>query len=195
MARTTVTFEQYDLFATATERVLPQDEGLGRGAHPVINVDRQDMLEFINWLNASTGRHFRLPSEAEWEYAARAGTTSRYFWGDDPDPERANSSANADPDHFVYTAPVASFPPNAWGFYDMAGNVWQAVSDCLHANYVGAPIDGRAWVDPGCKIRMARGGYFGSRRAMGSASRAAIGEHFRSMGLGFRLAEDWSDAL
>jgi formylglycine-generating enzyme required for sulfatase activity len=190
MAKTTVTFAQYDVFARLTGRVLPQDEGLGRGSQPVININRVEMLAFISWLNEGAARRFRLPSEAEWEYAAHAGTSTFYYWGNDPDPNFANTSRDGGRDQFQYTAPVGSFPPNAFGLYDMAGNVWQAVEDCRHANYQGAPTDGSAWISDNCDSYIARGGYYGSRRAMRPISRSAVGAQFRSMGLGFRLAAD-----
>lgn len=93
LARTLVTFAQYDVFAKATGRPLPQDDGLGRGENPVVNVDRGDMLAYADWLNATSGQKgYRLVTEAEWEYAARAGTTTPFYWGDKPDPNLANAA-------------------------------------------------------------------------------------------------------
>lgn len=190
MSRYPVTFDQYDAFARATRRPLPPDEGWGRDARPVIRVTWRDAQAFIEWLNGSTGRRFRLPSEAEWEYAGRAGTTTRYWWGDEPNPNYANTANNTGRDEWPYTSPVGSFPPNPFGLYDMAGNIWQFVEDCHHPSYDGAPTDGSAWTGGNCNGRIVRGGgYGGTRRAMQSASRAAMGETFSSAEVGFRVAE------
>jgi formylglycine-generating enzyme required for sulfatase activity len=191
MATTDVTFEQYDAFARASGHALPQDEGFGRDSRPVINVNRGEMLDFIVWLNTGTGRSFRFPSEAEWEYAARGGTDTPYYWGDKPSSDYANLSNNAGRDHFVTTSPVASFLPNPFGLYDMAGNVWQAVADCTHATIGKLPTDGRPWNAADCFTHIARGGWYNSgARGSRVTARAAVAESFRSMGLGFRIAED-----
>ena len=190
IAKTTVTFDQYDEFARETQRALPQDEGFGRGTRPVINVDRQDALDFIAWLNAGTGHRFRLPSESESEYAARGGTATPYFWGDRAAASYANVTKVGTVGRFTGTAPVASFLPNGFGLFDMVGNVWQMVEDCRHPFLIGAPTDGTAWVDKVCDGRIARGGYYASMsRGSRVTTRAAVGNGFRSMGLGFRLAE------
>jgi formylglycine-generating enzyme required for sulfatase activity len=187
LGETDITFNQYDAFARATSRPLPQDEGRGRGDFPVVNVSWLDMQDYIAWLNRRTKRHYRLPTEAEWEYAARAGTTTDYFWGDQLDPTMANSAGSI----FNGPSPVKSFPANPFGLYDMSGNVWQAVADCVHPDYVGAPAEGSAWAEPHCTAHIARGGYYGSLRfGLTVVARSGIGESFRSMGLGFRLAED-----
>lgn len=190
MDRYDVTFDQYDAFARATHRPLPPDEGWGREERPVIHVTWRDAQAFIAWLNAGTGRHFRLPTEAEWEYAARAGTTTLYWWGDEPDGNYANTSADTGRDHWPHTSPVGAFPPNRLGLYDMLGNVWQLVEDCRHPSYEGGPTDGSAWTSGDCDSRVARGGCYASiRRGMQVAARSAAGETFDSAALGFRLAE------
>jgi len=190
IARYDVTFDQYDAFARATQRDPPVDEGWGRGARPVIHVSWRDAQAFIAWLNARTARHFRLPTEAEWEYAARGGTTTLYWWGNEPNPDMANTATNSGRDQFRYTSPVGSFPANPFGLYDMAGNVWQMTQDCRHGSYEGAPTDGSAWLDGPCDSRTVRGGgWAGIRRAMQVAARAATGETYDSAELGFRLAE------
>ncbi len=191
MARYDVTFDQFDAFARATHRPLPVDEGWGRGTRPVIHVSWRDAQAFIAWLDQGSGRHFRLPTEAEWEYAARAGTTTLYWWGNEPDPNMANTATNSGRDHYRYTSPVGVFPPNPFGLYDVSGNVWQMTQDCRHGSFEGAPTDGRAWLDGPCDSRTVRGGgWAGIRRAMQTAARAAVGETFDSAELGFRLAED-----
>lgn len=191
LARFDVTFDQYDAFARATHRALPPDEGWGRGERPVIHVSWRDAHAFIDWLSQGTGRRLRLPSEAEWEYAARGGTTTLYWWGDEPDPDKANTVTNTGRDHFRYTSPVGAFPANPFGLYDMSGNVWQFVEDCRHGSFEGAPADARAWVEGPCDSRVVRGGSYASiRRGMQVAARAAAGETFDSAELGFRVAED-----
>ncbi len=156
-----VTFDEYDAFANATERQLPSDEGWGRGKQPVINVSFNDAQDYVNWLSKQTGKKYRLPSEAEWEYAARAGTKSRYWWGD----EIGHNNANCDGCRSYWddkqTAPVSSFGANAFGLYNTAGNVGEWVEDCWHDNYRNAPTNGSAWKksDNGyCGKRVIRGG-------------------------------------
>lgn len=186
-----VTFAQYDAFARTTGRPLPADEGWGRGDRPVIHVSWADARAFAEWLSSGTGRRFRLPSEAEWEYAARGGTTTLYWWGDMPNPDMANTAADTGKDTYPNTAPVGRFPANPFGLHDMLGNVWELVEDCRKPSYEGAPADGTAWIDKDCDSRAVRGGAFGSvARGMQSAARGAAGEHFDSAGMGFRLAED-----
>jgi formylglycine-generating enzyme required for sulfatase activity len=190
LARYPITFEQFDAFARATRRALPTDEGWGRGRRPAIHVSWLEAQTFVAWLNAGTGRHFRLATEAEFEYAARGGTTTLYWWGDEPNPNMANSAANSGRDVYPFTAPVDAFPPNPFGLHDMSGNVWQMTEDCRHGSYENAPTDGSAWTESLCDGRVVRGGGFGGiRRALQSAARAATGETFNSAELGFRLAE------
>jgi formylglycine-generating enzyme required for sulfatase activity len=141
--------------------------------HPVVCVSWTDAQAYVRWLAAQTGRAYRLPSEAEQEYAARAGTATARFWGDTmagacqyanvADLAAAavlNFARTPDMcrDGHVYTAPVASFQPNRFGLYDMLGNAWQWVEDCFNENYAGAPADGSAWTTGACHMRMLRGG-------------------------------------
>ena len=192
IADSEVTFEQYDAFARATGRALPQDEGTGRDTRPVININRADMLAYIGWLNETSGETgFRLPSEAEWEYAARAGTMTPYYWGNEPDSHYANNAQDIPPDVYPTTAPVKSFLPNAWGLYDMAGNVWEATADCMNADYVDAPTDGSARKDGYCFAYITRSGEYDSiRRGIMVTARGAAGNEFAGMSLGFRIAQD-----
>lgn len=178
LGRTEVTFDDYDLFAAATGRDRPGDEGWGRGRRPVINVSWEDARDYAAWLARVTGRPYRLPSEAEWEYAARAGTTAprwyeetvgaaaepcRFMNGQDqrldassfyPDSTKKMFASEGlwkpldCDDGFVNTAPVGSFEPNPWGLHDMLGNVWEWVADCPYG-YADAPVDGRAVHDDG----------------------------------------------
>jgi formylglycine-generating enzyme required for sulfatase activity len=118
-----VTFEQYDRFARAAGRALPEDEGWGRGRRPVINVSVYDALDFARWVSRQSGVRYRLPTEVEWEHAARAGSRSRFPWGDDLGSNRANCDGCGSRWDGESTAPVGSFAPSAWGLYDAIGNV------------------------------------------------------------------------
>ena len=126
-----VTFAQWDACVAdgGCNGYSPDDEGWGRGSRPVIHVTWDDAQSFISWLNAETGGNYRLPSEAEWEYAARAGSATKYSWGDDIGENRANCSKSCG-DRWANTAPVGSFSANAWGLHDMHGNIEEWVQDC-----------------------------------------------------------------
>jgi formylglycine-generating enzyme required for sulfatase activity len=144
-------------------------------AHPVACVSWNDASAYARWLSGKTGPHYRLLTEAEWEYAARAGTTTTRFWGDAADMscDYANGAdrsvraqvpgagswaiANCN-DRYAYTAPVGSYRPNAFGLYDMLGNLEEWTEDCWNANYTGAPADGSAWASGDCSLRAVRGG-------------------------------------
>jgi formylglycine-generating enzyme required for sulfatase activity len=118
-----VTFEEYDRFARETGRDLPDDEGWGRGRRPVINVSVYDALNFAKWLSRKTRVHYRLPTEVEWEHAARAGSQTRYPWGGELGRNRANCDGCGSQWDDEKTAPIGSFEPNSWGLYDVVGNV------------------------------------------------------------------------
>ena len=118
-----VTFEEYDRFAHATGRELPDDEGWGRGRRPVINVNVYDAVSFAKWMSRQSGEHYRLPTEVEWEHAARAGSSGAFPWGDDIGSNRANCYGCGSRWDGVSTAPVGSFAPSTWGLYDVVGNV------------------------------------------------------------------------
>jgi formylglycine-generating enzyme required for sulfatase activity len=184
LSRYEVTFEQYDAFAKATSRRLPSDKSWGRGRHPVMNVTWDDAQAFIHWLNGRTGQHYRLPSEAEWEYAERAGSSTVYPWGDAWDGGKARG------DGARGTVPVGSFEPNAWGLHDMVGNVWEWVQDCYRENFDGAPTDGTAWVSRDCKDHVYRGGSWIGGAGVRAASRERAPVTLRANDIGFRLAED-----
>ena len=125
MGKHEVTFEQYEEFAQGPGRRVPEDEGWGRGRRPVINVSWLEAMRYAEWLGRQTGNRYRLPTEAEWEYAARAGSTSAYPWGDELGVQRANCGDCGSDFSNDRTAPVGSFAPNAWGLHDMVGNVWE----------------------------------------------------------------------
>ncbi|RMD67692.1 MAG: formylglycine-generating enzyme family protein [Gammaproteobacteria bacterium] len=191
MGKYEVTFEEYDRFCEATGRGKPDDEGKGRGNYPVINVSWKDAKAYAKWLSEQTGKTYRLPSEAEWEYAARAGTTTRYWWGDEVGKGHANCNGCGSQWDNKWTAPVGSFPPNPWGLYDTAGNVWEWVEDCWHGSYAGAPLDGSAWVSRSCSRRVVRGGsWYDFPRYVRSAYRYGYTPADRFNFIGFRLARD-----
>ena len=138
-----VTFEDFDRFAEAAGRERPDDQGWGRGRRPVINVSWADAEAYAEWLSAETGRSYRLPSEAEWEYAARAGGDTPYGWSDTIDGEaNCDGCGRRSPRRTVL---AGTFRANAWGLHDMHGNVWEWVQDCWNGSYEDAPADGTAW--------------------------------------------------
>jgi formylglycine-generating enzyme required for sulfatase activity len=157
-----VTFAEWDACAAdggCPSNKNPSDAGWGRGNRPVINVSWSDTQEYVAWLSKKTGKDYRLLSEAEWEYVARAGTTTRYFWGDDIGKGNANCNGCGSQWDLQQTAPMGSLKPNAFGLYDMLGNVWEWVEDGWHESYSGAPTDVSAWLwgsDP--SYRVVRGG-------------------------------------
>ncbi len=181
-----VTFEDYDRF-THPDKVA--DESWGRGRRPVINVSWDDAMEYVAWLSSQTGAEYRLPSEAEWEYAARAGSAAEYSWGDEAGTDRANCAGCGSRWDGRATAQVGSFAPNAWGLHDMHGNVFEWVEDCWNDSYAGAPSDGSAWLQGECVLRVSRGGSWGAPpRALRSAYRGGSTTGYRSSYLGFRVA-------
>ncbi|MBS0155509.1 MAG: SUMF1/EgtB/PvdO family nonheme iron enzyme [Nitrospira sp.] len=194
-----VTFDEYDRFALTTGRLLPDDQRWGRGQRPVINVSWQDAKDYAAWLSEKTGKRYRLPTESEWEYAARSEGKDD-LWAGTSDEEQLNNYA-------VYrrraknprTAPVGydqERRPNAIGLYDMSGNVLEWVEDCMHSTYNEAPTDGTAWLETGrgdCDYRVNRGGAWSadlsvtlrvSRRFLDNLSLS------HNQDLGFRLVQD-----
>jgi formylglycine-generating enzyme required for sulfatase activity len=157
---------------------------------PVINVSWEDAKAYVGWLSDVTGKDYRLLTEAEWEYAARAGTTTRYFWGD----ESAMGDANCDGCGGGWTreqtAPVGSFRPNAFGLHDMNGNVWEWVEDSWHETYDGAPTAAAPWLlDADPSYRMIRGGSWRNEsEQVRSAFRVRRNHHVEFDTLGFRVA-------
>jgi formylglycine-generating enzyme required for sulfatase activity len=194
IGRYEVTFEEYDQFATAAGHWLPRDSGWGRGRRPVINVLWRDAVEYTKWLSAQTGKRYRLPSEAEWEYAARAGKETAYWWGKRLVKELANCNGCGSPWDNKQTSPVGSFKPNPFGLYDTAGNVWEWVEDCWHDNYNRAPADGSAWQEAAggsCNQRVLRGGSWGHvPENLRSSVRFRYITGLRLNTIGFRLAQD-----
>jgi formylglycine-generating enzyme required for sulfatase activity len=188
-----VTFEEYDCFARTTGHDLPSDQCWGRGTRPVINVSWEDAVAYCQWLSAQTGQIYRLPSEAEWEYACRAGTTTEYSWGDDIGCNHTNCLNSGSQWSGKRTAPVGSFEHNPWGLYDMHGNVWEWCEDCWNDSYRGAPSDGSAWTNGKCERRVLRGGSWNNiESSVRAAYRFNHTTSFRYNGYGFRVAKDLS---
>ena len=189
IGRYTVTFDEYDDYAKANQIEPPSDSGWGRGKRPVINVSWKDAVAYAHWLAGQTGKAYRLPSEAEWEYAAKAGTETAYWWGDNIETNRANCAGSGSQWSGKQTAPVGSFPANPWGLHDTVGNVWEWVQDPWHGNYEGAPSDGSVWEQGGSDTRVLRGGSWFSHQVYARASsRNAYDPGSRSDLIGFRLA-------
>jgi formylglycine-generating enzyme required for sulfatase activity len=155
---------------------------------PIEQVSWQDAQRFIGKLTSRTGHQYRLLSGAEWEYAARAGTTTKDHWGN-----AFNASKAAGCCAGLKTEPVGSYAPNAFGLYDMHGNVWEWVEDCWNGNYAGAPTDGSAWTSGICRHRVLRGGGWSDLpRNLRAANRNGIGSGMRLIYLGFRVARTLS---
>lgn len=191
LSRFEVTFEEYDQFALATERPLPSDMGWGRGKRPVIYVSWEDAQAYAAWLSEQTGQAYRLPSEAEWEYAARAGTESAYWWGNALQPGMAlcdDCEPLTDSDR---SAKVGSHPPNPWGLFDLNGNVDEWVADCYSENYMGAASSQQARTNGDCSQRVMRGGsWFEIWRLVRSSARYRHPLQASRDTWGFRVAVD-----
>ena len=203
-----VTFAEWDecVSAGGCDRYRPDDEGWGRGSRPVINIRWEDARDYAAWLSRETGEPYRLLSEAEWEYVARAGTETARYWGEgeveqcghgngaDAALGLAHPESDADMvpcnDGHAYTALVGSFAPNAWGLYDMLGNVWEWTADCGHGSYAYAgPTDGSVWEGGDCTRRMLRGGsWHDTPRYLRSDFRSVFDAGTRAYYFGFRVA-------
>ena len=198
-----VTFDDYDRYAQAAGVEKPSDQGWGRGSRPVINVSWDDAQAYIKWLNEQPeirqslqGQKYRLPSEAEWEYAVRAGTTTAFSTGDQITTEQANFDGNYSHNgsgksgkYLQKTTPVGSYPANPWGLSDMSGNVWEWVQDCWNESYQGAPSNRKPWQVENCTRRVLRGGSWNnSPVSLRSTDRGRSTATNRDNYTGFRLA-------
>jgi formylglycine-generating enzyme required for sulfatase activity len=181
MMKYDVTFDLWNLCLEqgGCEGYHPDDQGWGQGNHPVINISFDDAVLFAQWLSRYTGKHFRLPTDEEWEYAAHGGTDTNYWWGDNPDCGKAAYGllANAECSNQEFkTKTVGSYPPNPYGLYDISGNVWQWTSTCP---------------DPDCQKRTLRGGSFIDASTYLNLSFKGSGKaNLHYMVYGFRLVED-----
>jgi formylglycine-generating enzyme required for sulfatase activity len=189
------TFAEWDACVAAGGcKHKPDDKGWGRGKRPAINVSWDDITkQYLPWLSRKTGKSYRLLTEAEWEYAARAGTTTRYAFGDSITKSQAQFSEGPS-GSAGKTVEVGSFKANAFGLHDMHGNVWEWAQDCWNTNYQGSPVDGSAWTTGDCSVRMLRGGSWRNpaRIHLRSANRNRSTIDSRDFNYGFRVARTLS---
>jgi formylglycine-generating enzyme required for sulfatase activity len=185
-----ITSEEWDACVILGGCTWPAPEtGWGRGRRPVMNVSWDDAKQYVAWLSTRTGKPYRLLSEAEWEYAARAGKQTAYSWGDEVGKGNANCRGCGSEWDDKQTAPVGSFAANAFGLYDMHGNVWEWVEDCWHDNYDGATTDGSPWTAGGdCSRRVVRGGsWISLPQNLRAAFRLRTSTDNRDFSLGLRV--------
>ncbi len=187
-----VTFAQWDACVndggcpkrdSVTNDEIAGDHGWGRGDRPVISVSAVDSAIYLSWLSHKMHTEYRRPTEAEYEYAARGGTQTDYWWGNEPSADKANYGTQR-------TEPVTTFAPNPFGLHDMLGNVWEWTSDCWHSSYKGAPTDGSAWNDEkDCPMVVLRGGAWSTSAPWARASARIFNvASFRLQSYGFRVA-------
>ena len=200
-----VTFDELDACVSGGGCSHRAEDSWGRGRHPASDVSWNDAQEYVEWLSSSTGKPYRLLSESEWEYVARAGTTGPFHFGETVSTDQANYNHGFEGAHGVQTLPVGSFPSNSFGVHDMHGNVLEWVQDCWNEGYDGAPRDGSAretgdgsgWkpkIWDGCGGRVLRGGSFLSSNPddLRSARRKTNVQNARGYDLGFRVARTLS---
>jgi formylglycine-generating enzyme required for sulfatase activity len=185
VGRFAITFTEWD---AARLPHKPEDMGWGRGQRPVINVSRDDVQGYVNWLSQRTGKPYRLLSESEWEYCCRAGTVTQFAVGDTISKNQAQFS-DGQSGSAMQTVEVGTFAPNAWGVYDMHGNVWDMCEDYWHDNYQGAPVDGSVWRAGDTSMCVLRGGAWqGGPDNVRSARRVNCVCGIRNEVIGFRVA-------
>lgn len=195
-----------DKFETANNKNWRDPGYPQEDRHPAVCISWEDAQSYVQWLARETGKPYRLPSEAEWEYAARAGAGTPRFWGRSPSDacrfanvfDRRGAESGDFPtmsphdcdDGYSHTSPVGHFLPNGFGLYDTAGNAWEWTQDCWHKTYAGAPSDGRAWTAGGrCSQRVLRGGsWISIARFVRSGNRSKIDANARIYRNGFRVA-------
>ncbi|WP_432260402.1 formylglycine-generating enzyme family protein [Cupriavidus sp. TMH.W2] len=191
IGRYEVTVEQWNACADAggCQRIATVAES--PKSAPVRDVSWDDAQQYVAWLSKTTGKSYRLPTEAEWEYAARGGTASAYWWGDQMRKGNANCKDCGEPWNPDAPATVGSFAANPYGLYDVNGSVWEWVADCWHSSYKGAPVDGRAWNENGCGARVIRGGSWREGASyMVSSTRFKYSASVRQSQNGFRVVRD-----
>jgi formylglycine-generating enzyme required for sulfatase activity len=186
-----VTVEQWNACVTANACPKLSSENATGTKAPARDLSWDDVQQYIKWLSKVTGKPYRLPTEAEWEYAARGGTSTPYWWGDQMRKGNANCKGCGDPWHETGPENVGTFAANPYGLYDMGGNVWQWVSDCWHSSYKDAPADGRIWDASGCNMRVIRGGsWLEGADYMLASTRFKYSESVRQSQNGFRVVKD-----
>lgn len=191
IGRYEVTVEQWNACADAGGcQRIPTIADSAKNA-PVRDVSWDDAQQYVAWLSKTTGKSYRLPTEAEWEYAARGGSATAYWWGDQMRKGNANCKECGDPWSQDAPAPVGSFAANPYGLHDVNGSVWEWVADCWHSSYKGAPADGRAWNENACGARVIRGGSWREGASyMVSSTRFKYSPSVRQSQNGFRVARD-----
>lgn len=197
MLRTPVTFAMYDHYCDELKLTKPSDEGWGRDDRPVINITYWEAVEYCVWLRQQTGWPVRLPTEAEWEYACRAGTKTPFSTGETITPDQANFDG-----HCTYqgspkghrlgrTSPVYQFPPNPWGLYDLHGNVWEWCASVYDPNYTGKEQQDACHLRENLNERVVRGGsWYNVPGSLRSASRNKMGPNYHYLRIGFRIVYD-----
>lgn len=190
IGRTEVTVEQWN--ACVDAGACPRTADAVRPPNtPARDISWNDAQLYLKWLSGVSGKSYRLPTEAEWEYAARGGTSTRYSWGDEMRRGSANCKDCGEPWQADGPSPVASFPPNAYGLHDMNGSVWEWVEDCWHSTYKNAPADARAWTESFCPVRVIRGGSWRDGASyMPTTTRFKYDGSVRHSQNGFRVARD-----
>ncbi|SDR40645.1 Formylglycine-generating enzyme, required for sulfatase activity, contains SUMF1/FGE domain [Paraburkholderia fungorum] len=186
-----VTVEQWNacVAANACQNLTPESNT--NKTAPARDISWDDAQQYVKWLSKITGKPYRLPTEAEWEYADRGGTTTAYWWGDQMRKGNANCKDCGDPWHKEGPESVGSFAPNPLGLYDMNGSVWEWTADCWHNSYQGAPVDGHSWDSPGCDMRVIRGGSWRENGSyMLSATRFKYSAGVRQSQDGLRVVKD-----
>jgi formylglycine-generating enzyme required for sulfatase activity len=193
MGKYEVTFDEYDRYVELTGSKRPDDQRWGRGRRPVINVSWDDAKAYAKWLSQASWKRYRLPTESEWEYAARSGGKDE-IWAGISDERQLQDYAVFGRGSDKGTEPVGTKKPNGLGLHDMSGNVWEWVEDCWHENYKGAPTDGSAWQESGggdCGARVIRGGsWIGIPDSLRASFRDGSRADGRDFFLGFRLVQD-----
>ena len=186
-----ITFAEYERFAKAMGRSAPERSGINPQTYPVSGVSWQDAQDYTAWLSQRTGKKYQLPTESQWEYAARAGTKYDFWWGHEPGNNNAHCLGCGSPANVRTSAPVGLFAPNPWGLYDTSGNVAEWTQDCYNPNYNGAPTDGSAWHDGDCSMRVVRGGSFSnSGNGSSNVKRSKYKAGSRLTHIGFRVVRE-----
>jgi formylglycine-generating enzyme required for sulfatase activity len=201
VGRFSITFDEWDacVFDGGCNNYRPSDQSWGRGRRPVINVSWDDAKSYLMWLSRKTGKTYRLLSESEREYVARAGATTPFWWGSSISTTQANYDGNSrygggpNGEYRQKTLPVDTFQANPWGLYQVHGNVWEWEEDCRNDTYSGGPTDGSAWISGDCTKHVLRGGASGSTAKYLRAAQRGIGAaNYRHFGVGFRVARTGS---
>ena len=186
-----VTVEQWNACVMASACPKLSSENASGTKAPARDLSWDDVQQYVKWLTKVTGKPYRLPTEAEWEYAARGGTSTPYWWGDQMRKGNTNCKGCGDPWHESVPENVGTFAANPYGLYDMGGNVWQWVSDCWHSSYRDAPADGRVWDASGCNMRVIRSGsWLEGADYMLASTRFKYSQSVRQSQNGLRVAKD-----